>query len=545
MATLALGAVGGGIGAAFGGLAGAELGFSIGVTLAGVLFPPKQGIQEKGKLDDLRITGSGYGTLIPQIYGKGLVGGNVIWSTDLIEHSSKKSSGAKGVPRVTSKTYTYTVDMWVALCEGPIGGVRRIWADDRLIYDGTTGLTSEIQQITVGTNTAGYFTVTFRGATTAAIAWDAATATVLAELEGLSSIGVGNITVSGPDGGPWLANFDGELAGQNLPRMDMSNGTLTGGSGEGITTVQQGSKQIDITVFYGTEDQEPWSVAETALGVGNVPAYRGIAGLGFENLDLTPYGGRVPVIRAEVAPRPWVSTDDMLWDFNATDINGLSNGDDVTTWEDSSGNDNDAVVDPFTAAPTYLASGISGKPAVDNASGQGMRITFGTIDPVVTSDDLTLYLVCDYTSPQAGNAIALQVYEDPEITLGMDLPTDFYGVGDPPVTSVGVETTDDTGFNPEHTLTAAVSGAQIIAVVLNKANDTCTIYRNGTAVTLSASGFQAFTHTFGGDTIELFHFATSSYFVAKIGRFIAYTAAHSASTVRDTSDALNDYWGIY
>jgi hypothetical protein len=302
MASLALGGIGAGIGGGIGGPAGAQLGFSIGVTLAGVLFPPKQGVQERGKLDDLRVTGSTYGQLVPQVYGQGAVGGNVIWSTDLQEHSSTSKKAAKGTPKVSTKTYIYTISMAVAVCEGPVGKINRIWAEDRLIYDNGDATTDEIQQVTVGSNTFGYFTATFRGYTTGHLPWNATTAAVQAALDALPSIGAGNTTVSGPDGGPWQVTFTMSLAGINVERMDMSNRTLFGGFGEGITTVQQGGIHLDITVYLGTEDQDIDPRMELEIGAGLVPAHRGLCYFVIEDFDLGPWGNRPPVFKAEVMP---------------------------------------------------------------------------------------------------------------------------------------------------------------------------------------------------------------------------------------------------
>jgi hypothetical protein len=112
------------------------MGFSVGVALAGVLFPPKLGAQDYGKLDDLRVTGSGFGQMIPQLWGSHRVGGNIIWSTDLIESSKRKRSGGKGGGRSSSgREYNYSVSCAVAWCKGPVDRVKRIWAEDLLIYD--------------------------------------------------------------------------------------------------------------------------------------------------------------------------------------------------------------------------------------------------------------------------------------------------------------------------------------------------------------------------------------------------------------------------
>src|SRR6185369_2787692 len=99
MATLAVGALGAGLGAWAGGLSGASLGWGIGTIVGGILFPPSVGDMSQGKLDDLRLTGAGYGTSIPQVWGKHRVGGNVMWvKTDangsmLTEHRTDTSVG--------------------------------------------------------------------------------------------------------------------------------------------------------------------------------------------------------------------------------------------------------------------------------------------------------------------------------------------------------------------------------------------------------------------------------------------------------------------
>jgi hypothetical protein len=58
------------------------------------------------------------------------VAGTVIWSTDLREEKST-SGGGKGRPKTTS--YSYSASLAVALSGRPIGEVRRIWADGKLL----------------------------------------------------------------------------------------------------------------------------------------------------------------------------------------------------------------------------------------------------------------------------------------------------------------------------------------------------------------------------------------------------------------------------
>lgn len=128
MATLVLGAIGGAI--------GGQVGAVVGIYLASVLFPQRLPTVERGKLEDLRITTSSYGVMIPIVYGTVKIGGNIIWATDLHEHVRTERVGGKGGGgKQTIHHYTYTCSFAVAVCEGPITGISRIWAEDMLIYE--------------------------------------------------------------------------------------------------------------------------------------------------------------------------------------------------------------------------------------------------------------------------------------------------------------------------------------------------------------------------------------------------------------------------
>ena len=99
--------------------------------------------------------------------------------------------------------------------------------------------TDEVQTATVsGTPTGGTFKLSYRGAITAAIAYNAAAATVQAALEALRTIGTGNVTVSGSAGGPYTITFVGALAGVNAILIQRADNSLTGGTSPDVTIVQ-------------------------------------------------------------------------------------------------------------------------------------------------------------------------------------------------------------------------------------------------------------------------------------------------------------------
>ena len=92
--------------------------------------------QQGPRLNNLQVQVSTYGTSIPIIYGLARIAGNVIWSLPLQEHATTttQSAGGKGGGSSVSTTnYTYTATLAVAICEGPITEVARVWADAELI----------------------------------------------------------------------------------------------------------------------------------------------------------------------------------------------------------------------------------------------------------------------------------------------------------------------------------------------------------------------------------------------------------------------------
>lgn len=141
MAVLALGLVGSVIGEAIlgagvvgFGLTGGAIGF-IGGQIAGNLLFPQNSRAEGPRIGDLSVQASTYGVGKPILFGAMRTAGNVIFCTDKREVKSEQEQGGKGGPTVTTTTYKYNVDMAVALCEGPILGIRKVWANGKLVYD--------------------------------------------------------------------------------------------------------------------------------------------------------------------------------------------------------------------------------------------------------------------------------------------------------------------------------------------------------------------------------------------------------------------------
>lgn len=141
MATVVLSAagaaIGGSLGGTFLGLSSVAIGRAVGATLGRVIDQRLMGqgseIVEHGKVDRFRLTNTGEGSAISQLYGRMRLGGQVIWASDFLETVSTsgggggKGGGGSRTPQ--TRTYSYSVSLALAVCEGEITRIGRVWAD--------------------------------------------------------------------------------------------------------------------------------------------------------------------------------------------------------------------------------------------------------------------------------------------------------------------------------------------------------------------------------------------------------------------------------
>ena len=223
MATILLSAAGAAIGAGFGGtvlgLSGAVIGRALGATLGQVIDQRLLGAGseavEVGRVDRLRLTGASEGAAVTRAWGRVRLGGQVIWATRFAE-TVTQTGGGKGGGAPKSAQCSYSVSLAIALCEGEIRRVGRIWAD-------------------------------------------------------------GN-----------------EIA----------------------------TNRLTMRVYKGTEDQLPDPKIAAVEGAGHAPAYRGIAYVVIEDLDLSVFGNRVPQFSFEVV-RPAQRAEGARVQELAASISGL------------------------------------------------------------------------------------------------------------------------------------------------------------------------------------------------------------------------------
>jgi len=145
MATLLLSAAGAALGGALGGsaaglstmalgkAAGALLGTAIDQRILGAGSAPV----ETGKVERFRIMASSEGSVLPRIFGRCRVAGQIIWSSRFLESVQTENVGGKGGGGTTVREFSYSVSLAIALCEGEVARVGRIWADGQAVDQST------------------------------------------------------------------------------------------------------------------------------------------------------------------------------------------------------------------------------------------------------------------------------------------------------------------------------------------------------------------------------------------------------------------------
>ena len=116
------------IGTIFGGPIGGAIGALAGRQVDALVFAP--GPREGPRLNELAVTTSSYGIVIPRQFGRMRVAGQIIWATDLVERR-ERHGGGKGKP--STVTYSYSASFAVALSSRPLQQLGRVWADGKLL----------------------------------------------------------------------------------------------------------------------------------------------------------------------------------------------------------------------------------------------------------------------------------------------------------------------------------------------------------------------------------------------------------------------------
>ena len=136
MAQLVLGAAGAVAGFFIGGPTGAQVGFALGSAVGA----STQKVRNEGaRLSDLKAPQTSYGSVLPYVEGMVRLAGCWVWCSNKREISTTTSGGGKGGPSVENTQFSYRMDALILLSENPLGGIRRVWSNGKLVWSEAEG----------------------------------------------------------------------------------------------------------------------------------------------------------------------------------------------------------------------------------------------------------------------------------------------------------------------------------------------------------------------------------------------------------------------
>jgi hypothetical protein len=91
---------------------------------------PKIPSSEEGQeVRNFRLQTSAKGVVIPVVFGTARIAGNLLWFGDYQAYATEEGGGKGAGSSPGSLSYAYVFSYLMGLCEGPIVGVRKYWAD--------------------------------------------------------------------------------------------------------------------------------------------------------------------------------------------------------------------------------------------------------------------------------------------------------------------------------------------------------------------------------------------------------------------------------
>jgi hypothetical protein len=271
------------IGSAVGTAVGVAAGAYIDSTYLYPMLMPSQ--DQKGpRLDDLPMQTASEGSGMHYCLGaESRVAGTLIWLSPLIEvkREDPVEGGKGGGGGAKQTTYDYYLDIAIGVCEGPVDGITKIWADSKLIYD-------EDGSLHVGGTATGYSLTSFQPFGDTALNIGGGTGTFLkgdyVKIPGHDLYKVAE-DYPGGDGTLMIENpglEDEAHTGDSVTRI-----SPTGGNGIW-------DNRIKLVRIYNGADNTPDSIIESYMGAGNVPAFKDTVVVVIKAMLLRDWGNRCP-----------------------------------------------------------------------------------------------------------------------------------------------------------------------------------------------------------------------------------------------------------
>lgn len=303
----------------------------IGGMLVSSLFGPKKKTQYGQRTPDTNIPTVNPGNTIPRVWGMMKIPTQLVWTSKLIEtmHVEKVGGGKGGAMGGKSQkqvTYTYSVDCAQAICLGPILKVLRIRANQKPIW-----LNPEVAP---AVDPASYGLIQGKYFQRAAVAgwsstvinqdiyFDAAFEAEferLHEEEGLpttdSMVSAYFFAFNNYSMQEYTPATQGSAQTYCVQQFNANPVKYAGFDGNRmfyLFSVQLSQFDRDkyystfklryasMNIYLGDETQAPNPIMESYIGVGKVPAHRGVAYFVVQGLQLEDFGNTIPTMSADV-----------------------------------------------------------------------------------------------------------------------------------------------------------------------------------------------------------------------------------------------------
>ena len=115
------------------------------LDLANATDRPGQTNREGRRLTHVQVLTARPGQPISRVFGRMRIGGQIIWHGPVREHITESGGddGDKGSDTATPlrRDYRYSLSLAIALCEGPVSHIGRVWADGQLLSPAQLNLT--------------------------------------------------------------------------------------------------------------------------------------------------------------------------------------------------------------------------------------------------------------------------------------------------------------------------------------------------------------------------------------------------------------------
>jgi hypothetical protein len=228
------------------------------------------------RIEALRLQSSTYGATIAAMFGVTRVPGNMLWTGGFraIPTTTTQRSGKGGSVRVRNTTYSYVAHVAMALGEGPIIGIRRVWRGKKQYSGGFLG--SEILTAT--------HSYTVPGGGGSVTVTNAASWTNTVVVFYTAPIAPGDGSSSGP---AYLAEgVDYTVAGGTYTFPAAQAGRALSIQYQYVPSgFEAGLAELGMTKFPGQVGQATWSLLAGSFAAEAVP-YSGLAYVAAQDYDL-------------------------------------------------------------------------------------------------------------------------------------------------------------------------------------------------------------------------------------------------------------------